>query len=415
MQRVILHSDMNACYASIEAKLNPKLRGIALAVAGNPKNRHGIILAKSEKAKKMGVKTGEPIWKALAKCPNLTLVPPQYEKYLEVSKLARNLYYQYTNQVEPFGLDECYLDVTGSTHLFGSGEEIANEIRKRMKEELGITVSVGVSFCKIFAKLGSDMKKPDATTIISKDNFKKKVWPLNVSEMVGIGRATEKKLKKIGIFTLGDLAKAPKDTLKRLLGVNGIYLWQYCNGLDLRPVVDRDHKDPIKSIGNSVTTIRDLKKNEEVYNIFQELSFSVSKRLRKANLSAMGVEIFIRNSELQSFSFASRLPMASQSSIILAENAMEIFKNNYKWAFPIRAVGIRAIHLSSYGLDKQIDMFLNYEKFQKKEDLDKAIYLVRKKYGKDSLTFAALKGDIALPKNMTDVVTLPLRHYNMWK
>ncbi len=415
MQRVILHSDMNACYASIEAKLNPKLRGIALAVAGNPKNRHGIILAKSEKAKKMGVKTGEPIWKALAKCPNLTLVPPQYEKYLEVSKLARNLYYQYTNQVEPFGLDECYLDVTGSTHLFGSGEEIANEIRKRMKEELGITVSVGVSFCKIFAKLGSDMKKPDATTIITKDNFKKKVWPLDVSEMVGIGRATEKKLKKIGIFTLGDLAKAPKDTLKRLLGVNGIYLWQYCNGLDLRPVVDRDHKDPIKSIGNSVTTIRDLKKNEEVYNIFQELSFSVSKRLRKANLSAMGVEIFIRNSKLQSFSFASRLPMASQSSIILAENAMEIFKNNYKWTFPIRAVGIRAIHLSSYGLDKQIDMFLNYEKFQKKEDLDKAIYLVRKKYGKDSLTFAALKGDMALPKNMTDVITLPLRHYNMWK
>ena len=415
MQRVILHSDMNACYASIEAKLNSKLRGIALAVAGNPKNRHGIILAKSEKAKKMGVKTGEPIWKALAKCPNLTLVPPQYEKYLEVSKLARNLYYQYTNQVEPFGLDECYLDVTGSTHLFGSGEEIANEIRKRMKEELGITVSVGVSFCKIFAKLGSDMKKPDATTIISKDNFKKKVWPLDVSEMVGIGRATEKKLKKIGIFSLGDLAKAPKDTLKRLLGVNGIYLWQYCNGLDLRPVVDRDHKDPIKSIGNSVTAIRDLKKNEEVYNIFQELSFSVSKRLRKANLSAMGVEIFIRNSKLQSFSFASRLPMASQSSIILAENAMEIFKNNYKWTFPIRAVGIRVIHLSSYGLDKQIDMFLNYEKFQKKEDLDKAIYLVRKKYGKDSLTFAALKGDIALPKNMTDVITLPLRHYNMWK
>lgn len=413
MKRVILHSDMNACYASIEAKLNPKLKGIPMAVAGSPENRHGIILAKSEEAKKMGVKTGEPIWQAKAKCPNLTLVPPHYEQYLKHSKMARNLYYEYTNQVEPFGLDECYLDVTGSIHLFGSGEEIANEIRKRMKEELGITVSIGVSFCKIFAKLGSDMKKPDAVTIISEDNFKEKVWPLGVREMVGIGKATENKLNKIGIFTLGDLAKAPVDILKNILGVNGIYLWQYANGLDVRPVVDRDHTEPIKSIGNSSTCKRDLINNEEVFNVMQELAFSVSRRLREAKLEACGVEVYVRNNELQSWNFSTSLEMASQSSIILVKSAMDIFKKKYKWSLPVRAVGIRAINLRNEGGGSQMDVFLNHENFKKSEDIDTTLYNIRKKYGKDSITFAALKRDIGLPSDLTEIVTLPSRHYNM--
>lgn len=413
MNRVILHSDMNACYASIEAKLNPELKGIPMAVAGNPANRHGIILAKSEKAKKMGVKTGEPIWQAMSKCPDLTIVPPHYEEYLRHSKMARALYYEYTNQVEPFGLDECYLDVTGSVHLFGSGEEIAEEIRKRMKEEIGISVSVGVSFCKIFAKLASDMKKPDATTVISEENFKEKVWPLPVRDLVGIGPATERKLNKIGIFTLGDISQTPIKLMKNLLGVNGVYLWQYCNGMDIRPVVDRDHKEAIKSIGNSSTTRRDLNSDEEVFNVLQELSFSVSRRLREAELEAMGVEVFVRNSELQSFNFSKKINMASQSSIILVREAMEIFKEKYRWAFPVRAVGIRAINLRGQGGGSQMDVFLNHEKFQKSEDVDTCLYKIRKKYGKNSITFAALKKDIGLPSDMTEIVTLPSRHYNM--
>ena len=413
MERVILHSDMNACYASIEAKLNPKLKGIPMAVAGDPKNRHGIILAKSEEAKKMGVKTGEPIWQAQAKCPNITLVPPHYEEYLKHSKMARAIYYQYTNQVEPFGLDECYLDVTGSTHLFGSGEEIANEIRQRMKRELGISVSVGVSFCKVFAKLGSDMKKPDAVTVIDKDKFKEKVWLLPVREMIGIGSATEAKLNKIGIFSLGDLAKAPADTLKNILGINGIYLWQYANGLDIRPVVDRDHTEPIKSIGNSSTCKRDLNNNEEVFNVMQELSFSVSRRLREAKLEACGIEVFVRNSELQSWHFASSMEMASQSSIILVRKAIEVFKEKYNWSFPVRAVGVRAINLRNEGGGKQMDVFLNHENFKKNEDIDTALYNIRKKYGKESITFAALKRDIGLPSDKTEIVTLPSRHFNM--
>ncbi|MDU2599604.1 DNA polymerase IV [Anaerococcus sp.] len=413
MKRVILHSDMNACYASIETKLNPHLKGVPIAVVGNPQNRHGIILAKSEEAKRMGVKTGEAIWQAQAKCPGIRLVPPHYGEYLKHSKMARNLYYEYTNQVEPFGLDECYLDVTGSTHLFGGGENIAKEIRKRMKEEIGISVSIGVSFCKIFAKLGSDMKKPDAITIINEENFKDKVWPLEVCEMVGIGKATKRKLNKIGVFSLGDLACAPVGTLKNLLGVNGVYLWQYANALDIRQVVDRDHKQTIESIGNSCTCKRDLYTNEEVFNIMQELSFSVSKRLREAKLEAGGVEIFVRNNELQSFNFASHLQMPTQSSIIVVKKAIEVFKEKYNWSFPVRAVGIRAINLRNEGLGKQMDVFLNHEKFQKNEDVDTALYNIRKKYGEKSITFAALKQDIGLPSDITEIVTLPARHYNM--
>lgn len=412
MKRVILHSDMNACYASIEQKLNPKLKNIPMAVAGNPKNRNGIILAKSQEAKEAGVKTGEAIWQALGKCPNLTLVSPQYDQYLKHSKLARKIYYDYTNQVEPFGLDECFLDVTGSTHLFGSGEEIANEIRQRMKEELGITVSVGVSFCKIFAKLGSDMKKPDAVTIIREDNFRKKVWPLPVGEMVGVGRATERKLNRIGIFTLGELAKADLDLIRNLLGVNGLYLWEYANGLDICPVHDRDHQEPIKTIVNSSTCRKDLLTNREVFNVLQELAFSVSRRLREARLEACGVEIFVRNNELQSYNYQSPIKLASQSSIVLARSGFDLFKEKYKWDFPVRAVGIRAIKLRKEGGGSQIDVFCDYKKQEKEENCDKAIYKIRKKYGREAISFLGLTRDIKLPKEMNEIITLPMNHYN---
>lgn len=412
MKRVILHVDMNACYASIEAKLNPKLRGIPMAVAGNPKNRHGIILAKSEEAKQLGIKTGETIYEALGKCPDLVLVPPQYEEYLKHSKLARKLYYEYTNQVEPFGLDECFLDVTGSTHLFGSGEEIANEIRERMKKELGITVSVGVSFCKIFAKLGSDMKKPDAVTVLSEENFREKVWPLPVREMVGIGRATERKLNRLGIYSLGELAQADSDFIKSHLGINGFYLWQYANGLDIRPVRDRDYKEPIKSIGNSSTCRKDLVNSEEVFNVLQELSFSVSKRLREAGLEASGVEVFVRNNKLHSFHYQSPIKLNSQSSIVLARAGMDLFKEKYSWDFPVRAVGIRAIRLVKEGSGSQMDVFSDYKGFIKDEKCDEAIYKIRKKYGKNSISFAALKRDIKLPKEINEIITLPTNHYN---
>lgn len=407
MLRTILHSDMNSCYASIEAKLNPKLKNKAIAVAGNPKNRHGIILAKSQDAKIMGVKTGEAIWQAKIKCPNLILVPPHYEKYLEFSRKARKIYYSYTNRVEPFGLDECWLDVSESLKLFGSGEEIANEIRKRMRNELGITVSVGVSFNKVFAKLGSDLKKPDATSVIKRENFKKIVWPLDISSIIGIGKSTKKKLNGIGIYTLGELAKSDVKTVKGILGINGLYLWQYANGFDDRPVKDYSYREVIKTIGNSSTLVEDLYTNEEVYNIFQILSLNVSKRLREANLSSMGIKIFIRDNNLFSYEFQALINNPTQSSIILAEKAIDLFKKKYKWNFPIRALGLRAINLVDDKIPTQTDIFSDYKEIVKKENLDKAIYNIRKKYNKDILTFASLKNNKKFPKDRTEIVTLP--------
>lgn len=407
MLRTILHSDMNSCYASIEAKLNLKLKNKAMAVCGDPKNRHGIILAKSQEAKIMGVKTGEAIWQAKIKCPNLILVPPHYEKYLEFSRKARKVYYSYTNRVEPFGLDECWLDVSESLKLFGSGEEIANEIRKRMKNELGITVSVGVSFNKVFAKLGSDLKKPDATSVIKRENFKEIVWPLDISSIIGIGKSTKRKLNGIGIYTLGELAKSDVKTVEGILGINGLYLWQYANGFDDRPVKDYSYKEVIKTIGNSSTLIEDLYTNEEVYNIFQILSLNVSKRLREANLSSMGIKIFIRDNNLLSYEFQAPISNPTQSSIILAEKAIDLFKKKYKWNFPIRSLGLRAINLVDDKIPTQTDIFSDYKEIVKKENLDKAIYNIRKKYNKNILTFASLKNNKKFPKDRTEIVTLP--------
>ena len=233
-RQTILHSDMNSFYASVEAMLDPSLKGKAIAVCGATEDRHGIVLAKSEKAKKCGVKTGMVNFEARQKCPDLILVPPQYDQYLKYSKLAHEIYYRYTDQVEPFGMDECWLDVSHS--VVGSGLAIAEEIRQAVREELGLTVSIGVSFNKIFAKLGSDMKKPDAITVISPDDFKEKVWPLPASDLLYVGRSTEHKLSGFGIHTIGELAATPPEMLKRWFGVNGMRLLKISDIIMMRQI-----------------------------------------------------------------------------------------------------------------------------------------------------------------------------------
>ncbi|MDD7305330.1 MAG: DNA polymerase IV [Peptoniphilaceae bacterium] len=407
MERVILHSDMNSCYASIEAKLNPKLRGLPLAVAGNVENRHGIILAKSQEAKSFGVKTGDAIWQAKNKCPDLVVVNPHYDQYLIHSRMAKKIYYDYTNQVEPFGLDECFLDVTGSVHLFGSGEDIGYEIKERIKSELGITVSVGVSFNKIFAKLGSDYKKPDGLTVISKKNFRDIVWPLPVEAMVGVGPATKRKLNAIGIFCLKDLAMAPIDLMKSMFGLIGVKLCINARGLNTAKVNDFNHMEPIKSIGNSTTCSKDLSNFEEVFHVFQSLSFSVSKRLRENGLKACGIQVYVRDSKLLSQEFQVSLDQPTNASIILAQKAIKLFLKRYTWHLPVRAVGLRGINLISDKTPIQLDMLEDYEKFLKKESLDLTLYKIRKKYGKNSVSFASLNQDIHFDQNRTEIVTLP--------
>lgn len=407
MERVILHADMNNCYASIETKLNPKLKGIPLAVCGRREDRHGIVLAKSQEAKVLGVKTGEAIWEAQLKCPNLLIVPPNYDEYLKHSKWARDIYYDYSNQVEPYGIDECWLDVSGSLHLFGKGRDIAEEIRSRIKKELGITVSIGVSFNKIFAKLGSDMKKPDAVTEISRKDFKEKIWNLPVEELLGVGKASKKKLNRLMIFTIGDLARGDPDLIRMKLGINGVYLWNYANGRDYSSVTDRDYRAPVKSVGRGITTTEDLENNLEVYRIFRELSFGVSKALRSYGYLAGGIQISVKNNNLISKQYQKQISYPSLSSTILAEEAYDLFLEKYSWENPIRALTIRAINLIGEKSGSQLSFYEDYSKLIKREKVDDAFFKIRERFGDYSISYAGLMGDIKIPKERNEIVTLP--------
>ena len=262
--RIILHSDLNCFYASVEVNENPKLRDQAIAVCGSTEERHGIVLTASYPAKRRGVKTGMANWQAVRACPGLICVPPHYDLYVKYSRLVRNIYLRYTDKMEPYGMDECWLDVSGSRQLHGDGTAIAEEIRKAVRDELGLTVSIGVSFNKIFAKLGSDMKKPDAVTTLPRDDWKGRVWPLPVSELLYVGPATTRKLMSRNILTIGDLAKTPPELLHDWFGKNGIVLWRFANGEDNSRVMQNDYEAPIKSVGHGITCSCDLRDNESV-------------------------------------------------------------------------------------------------------------------------------------------------------
>ena len=296
--RCILHSDANCFYASVEMLLNPELRGKAVAVCGSTEDRHGIVLARSEKAKKAGVKTGQANWEARQTCPGLIVVPPHYDQYCKFSRLLRNIYLRYTDLVEPYGMDECWLDVTGSERLMGSGEKIAEEIRQSVREELGITVSIGVSFNKIFAKLGSDMKKPDAITVLDDDNWRERIWPIPVSELLYVGRSTARKLMDRCVYTIGDLARTDPTLLTSWFGKNGLGLWIFANGEDNSRVRPDGYEAPIKSVGHGITCSCDLHHNEEVWKVMLELSQDIGRRLREYHLCGKGVRLYIRENEL---------------------------------------------------------------------------------------------------------------------
>lgn len=398
-ERVILHSDMNGFYASVECMLNPELKGKPVAVGGSVENRHGIILAKSEEAKKYGIKTGEALWQAQQKCKDLIIVPPHYDKYKAYSEYAREIYRRYTDLIEPFGLDECWLDVTGSTHLFGSGYDIAYQIKECIKYELGLTVSVGVSFNKIFAKLGSDMKKPDAITIISKDNFKDKIWSLPASDLLGVGRATTKKIETLGIRTIGELANTDVDLLIRRLGKNGGDLWIYANGRDSSRVRPDGFRDPIKSIGHGITCKEDLVSAEEVWKVMLELAQNVSKRLKEEKLNACGVQISVRDNQLFSKQFQCVLPIATQSAMELAHAGIELFATNYNWKYDVRSLTIRAINLQPDDEPVQLDLFSNVSKHEKQETIDNTVMAIRKRFGDKAIINATLLNETKIPKD----------------
>lgn len=378
--RTILHVDLNNFYASVECLYRPELRTLPVAVAGNPENRHGIILAKNMIAKNLGIKTGETIWQAKLKAPKLIMVPPDFGKYLKFSRLAKNIYYDYTDKIEAFGIDECWLDVTGSIDLFGSGEKIAEAIRTRIREELGVTVSIGVSFNKIFAKLGSDMKKPDATTIISQENFKKVVWPLPVEDLLYVGRSTSHKLHNCGLNTIGKLASADVSFLHNILGKWGNVLWIFANGLDSSPVSKFNCFAGIKSIGNSTTSSRDLENTEDVKLVFIVLTESIAARLRESGLKCTAIQISVRDNKLFGYTRQTKLSRPTYLSSDLIKAANDLLNLNYTWERPLRSIGIRAIELVTATDHLQLSLF-EQNNTDQLEGLENAIDKIRSRFG----------------------------------
>ena len=379
MDRVILHSDCNCFYASVEMLHHPEYGDRPLAVGGNPEERHGIILTANYPAKRMGVKTGMALWQALQAVPDLIIVPPHYDLYMRFSKLARNIYADYTDLIEPFGLDESWLDVTASA-IKGSGMDIAEEISRRIKKELGITVSIGVSWNKIFAKFGSDYKKPDTITEITKDNYRNIVWSKPVGDLLYVGRATQNKLSKYGIQTIGQLANTDEDFLNSILGKMGNVLYSFSNGYDLTPVAKMDEVVPVKSIGNGITTARDLLNNEDVKYIVYMLSESVARRLRKHHFVGSLVAISVRDNDLLWFTRQQKIDIPTNLSSEIAVHAMRLFIHNYNWSKPVRNISIRVGDLHPENCSWQIDIFTNPAKRDKMLRLERAVDIIRRRF-----------------------------------
>ena len=406
MARNILHCDINNFYASVECMLSPELKQYPVAVCGSVEERHGIVLAKNYKAKAFKVATGDAVWQAKQKCPDLVVVPPHYEEYLKYSKLAKAIYCDYTNQVEPYGMDKCWLDISGTKKLFGNPVDVANEIRERRKFELGLTISVGVSFNKIFAKLGSDYKKPDAVTVFEKETFREKIWSLPASDLLGVGRATTRVLNNYCIRTIGDLANSDYDFIKRILGKNGVSLWLYANGRDNSTVKDIKFVSPVKSIGHGITTVVDLSNEEEVWRVFLELTQGNGHKLRVHQKVAKAVAIYVRDNTLFSKQWQTQMQMVTQLPLVLAQYAFQLFKKRYDWRNPIRSVTIQAINLFLQDMPQQIDLFCDYERAEKQEKLDGCVEKLCQRFGKRCIRNAVLLQELGMPMGNVEI-TVP--------
>lgn len=404
MERVILHSDMNNFYASCECMEDMSLRNKPVAVCGSQEERHGIVLAKNYRAKAFGVKTGQAIWEAQRDCPGLVIVEPHYELYMKYSKLAKKIYADYTDQIEPYGMDECWLDVSGSTGILGSGEKIANEIRERMKFELGLTISVGVSFNKIFAKLGSDMKKPDAVTVIPQETFREKIWDLPASDMLGVGSKTGEKLNRFGIHTIGQIARLDEMYLCNWFGKWGSLLWTYANGRDTSPVMNADFVVPAKSASRGTTTIRDLESTEEVWRVMLQLCQDLGETLRGYEKKASTIQISVRNNELYTKQWQCKLPSPTQSASYIARQAFDLFTRSYRWEKPIRSLTVKADNLIPLNASYQLDLFSDIENIDKAERLDACISDLRHRYGKNIIMPATLYGSELTKINETKLI-----------
>lgn len=396
--RVILHCDMNGFFASVELLDYPELRDKPMAVCGDPESRHGIILAKNEIAKRYGIVTAETLWQARKKCPDLQTVPPHHKKYQHYSRLINEIYLQYTDMVEPFSVDESWLDVTASQKLFGNGKQIADKIRHQVKKELGLTLSAGVSFNKIFAKMGSDYKKPDATTVITQENYKNILWPLDIRDLFFVGKATADKLQGIGIHTIGQLAESDRHTVTALLGKQGNIIHDYANGLDQTPVSRFDEREDVKSIGNGSTFRRNLEGIQDIRTAVIALSDTVAVRLRQKKKKAFGVKVDIKDPSLKVISRQQQLDNPTNLAENIADAAVSIIEKSWNLRHPIRMLTVTAINLCPEDQAQQLSLFSS-ENIQNEtgEKMERTMDDIRKKFGRNAITFGRIiKNDIGL-------------------
>ncbi|MEA4922770.1 MAG: DNA polymerase IV [Eubacteriaceae bacterium] len=394
MDRTILHCDMNGFFASVELLDRPELRNVPVAVCGDPKNRHGIIVAKNEPAKKMGVVTAETIWQAKKKCPMLHCVRPHMDKYKEYCRIINDIYERYTDMVEPFSIDESWLDVSASLKLFGTGIEIADSIRNTVRKETGLTLSAGVSFNKFFAKMGSEYKKPDATTLISRENFRELLWPMDVKEMFFVGKVTAEKLKRYGIKTIGDLAVSEPAYLKSALGNQGPELHDYANGIDDRPVARTCERQKIKSVGHGMTFHRNLISDDDIRTAVVGLSDKISARLRKYQMKASGVKVEIKDPDFSVISRQKQMDCPSSIPEEITKAAMELIHSSWNIGKPIRLLTVTGINLRDEDEDEQLNIFAQAAHGRAKgEKVSRAMDDIRTKYGDSAITFGRIIGN----------------------
>ena len=389
--RIILHCDLNCFFASVELLDKPALQNVPVAVCGDPASRHGIILAKNEPAKRLGVQTAETVWQAKQKCPHLILLPPHHSLYADYSRRVNTIYGQYTDLVEPFGIDESWLDVTGSLHLFGGdARQLADDIRARLRQELRLTISVGVSFNKVFAKLGSDYKKPDATTVISRENWRDIVWPLPVGDLLFVGRAAQRTLGQYGVETIGQLAACKPELLEQLMGKAGLQLYRYANGLDDAPVRPQHEQEPVKSVGNSTTFPENLTRWEQVRGGLQMLCDSVAARLRQQGLYCGGVAVGVRDAQFRTVSRQMRLPGPTHLMRDIYGAALELTGRIWKAPNPVRLLSVTALYITdSADSYQQLDLLAGdaTARDRRQEQLESAMDAIRGKYGRDAISF----------------------------
>ena len=400
MQRVILHCDLNSFFASVELLEHPELLEKPVAVCGNPSTRHGIILAKNEAAKRFQVKTAETIWQARKKCPDLILLPSHHDKYRHYSKLVNAIYQRYTDLVEPFGIDESWLDVTGTLHLFHkNGRELADELREVIRTELGLTISVGVSYNKVFAKLGSDYKKPDATTVIAPSNWQSIVWPLPVSDLLFVGRASRRILHQYGIETIGQLAHADREMLEEVMGKQGAQLHDYAWGRGDTPVRPAGDRPPPKSIGNGMTFRHNLTDWDEIRSGLDLLCDSVAARLRRAEMKGTRIQVTIRDPQFQTITRQGPLPLPTNLARELTAGAAALVEKHWIVGKPIRMLTVTALNLvSEWDAVEQLDLFQpdRSARREKLEHLERAVDHIRAKYGSDAIVLGSVAAQTEL-------------------